>query len=325
MVVTDTTNANVRTVIGSNRLNDYGFNRALNAKRPIGSLIKPFIYAQALQSDQYHLATPLNDQPIQLALDNGERWQPQNYDKRSHGTPSLLESLAKSYNLATVHLSQQLGVPNTVSLLGKLGLAQVNNQQPSLALGALDLSPYQVANLYQVFANNGFLTPLNAVLAVQDEQQRLLQRHQPDLRQVFDAQTMYLMQFALNHTMRAGTGRSAYQVLSDQQILAGKTGTSNQARDSWFVGYADNSLAAIWLGADDNRALGLTGSAGALTVWTDLFAKLPLTRQRQSEPNGIQWHWIDPQSLKRTDDHCAQAILMPFKQNQVPSGFQRCY
>jgi len=324
VVITDTTNGNIRSIIGSSQGTYSGFNRALEAKRPIGSLIKPFIYSESLASGEFHLASLLDDSPINMQIKGQGIWSPQNYDKKSHGNPTFLEALAKSYNLSAVYLSQQRGVDKLVDSLKELGLDEVQNQNPSLALGALELSPLQVASLYQVFASGGFQMELNTLLAVVDENNRLLQRHQTQMKQKIDTHTMSLMQYALNYNMREGTGKFAYQYLPQSFMVAGKTGTSNDARDSWFVGYSEDSLASIWLGFDNNEPMPITGSSGALRVWTDIFKSLPLTIQRQSQPDNISWHWVDLESGYRTQENCKGAVYMPFKFDEIAQKYIPC-
>ncbi|BCE03606.1 penicillin-binding protein 1B [Marinicellulosiphila megalodicopiae] len=324
VVITDTTNGNIRTLIGSSQGKYTGFNRALDAKRPIGSLIKPFIYSEALASGEFHLASLLDDSPINMEIKGQGTWQPQNYDHKSHGSPTLLEAFAKSYNLSAVWISQQRGVKRLVNTLKDMGLESVDNQNPSLALGALELSPFQVASLYQVFASGGFQMQLNTLLAVVDEQNQVLQRHQPQMELKIDTHTMSLMQYALNYNMREGTGKFAYQYLPQSFMVAGKTGTSNDARDSWFVGFSEDSLASVWLGFDDNQPMPITGSSGALRVWTDIFKSLPLTMQRQSQPDDISWHWVDLASGYRTQENCKNAVYVPFKFNEIAERYIPC-
>ncbi|MCJ8312088.1 MAG: penicillin-binding protein 1B [Saccharospirillaceae bacterium] len=324
VVITDTTNGNIRTIIGSSQGTYSGFNRALEAKRPIGSLIKPFIYSEALASGEYHLASLLDDSPINMPIKGQGIWSPKNYDHKSHGTPTLLQALAKSYNLSSVYLSQQRGVDKLVDTLKDFGLKEVNNQNPSLALGALELSPLEVASLYQVFASGGFKMELNTLIAVVDEHNQILQRHQPQMELKIDTHTMSLMLYALNYNMRAGTGKFAYQYLPKAFMVAGKTGTSNDARDSWFVGFSEDSLASVWLGFDNNQPMPITGSSGALRVWTDIFKSLPLTMQRASQPDNISWFWIDLNTGKRTQEQCENAILVPFKFKQIAPNYIPC-
>lgn len=266
------------------------FNRALEARRPIGSLIKPFVYLAALsRPEQYGLLSVLADEAVSIAQDNGEQWQPQNYDRLEHGQVSLIEALANSYNLATVNLGMQIGVNSIVSTLEQSSIFSDIDPYPSLLLGALELTPIQVTQLYQILANGGYYVPLNAIQEVLDQHGRPLQRQQLNVEQVWDEKSVFLINFLLAQVTRSGTARQLASYLDKALHLAGKTGTSDGARDSWFAGYGDDFLSITWVGRDDNSTTSLTGASGAMPLWADIANQVDFNDLTLLEPTGINW------------------------------------
>ncbi len=273
VVVTRAASAEVIAVVGGRRSGFDGFNRALDARRPMGSLVKPFVYLAALEAG-YTLASPVDDQPIVVTLDTGETWSPANFDGEAHGRVPLVRALAQSYNLATVRLGSEVGVERVAQLMHRLGLNETPPPYPSLLLGAHELSPFEAAQLYTSLANGGFRSPLRTVRAVSSRDGRTLERYPLEIVQASDPAAVYQLNQALVQVMRKGTGRSASKWLPEGLTAAGKTGTSGEFRDSWFAGFTGDHVAVAWVGADDNRPTGLTGAAGALTVWAPLIAGL---------------------------------------------------
>lgn len=324
MIVTGARSGEVQALIGARDPVDPGFNRALDARRPIGSLIKPFIDLVALaQPDTYSLATLLDDSPVDLAMPNGSRWTPQNDDRESHGRVPLVDALAHSYNLATVHLGLALGVAKIRGFLESFGLDAEINPNPSLLLGAVDLSPYQVAQLYQYFAADGHALPLRALRGVVDAQGRPLARFGVKSGAGNYIQPARLAAFAMQDVARHGTAHA----ISDQGLgalhAAGKTGTSDSQRDSWFAGFTGSHLAVAWLGRDDDKATGLWGATGGLAAWIALFKKLP-SAPLEIPLDGIELVSVNPQSGQRADAECAGARQLPFMAGFAPTETDHC-
>jgi penicillin-binding protein 1B len=325
MVVTSPESGEVQAIIGSRQPRFAGFNRALDAVRPIGSLIKPAIYLTALERpSQYTLTSLLEDRPFSIKGQDGQVWSPQNYDRKAHGTIFLYQGLVNSYNLSTAKLGLELGVPEVLKTLDRLGVEQKWPAYPSMLLGAGGLSPLSVANMYQTLANGGFNTPLRGIRNVLTAEGEPLKRYPFQIQQRFDSGAIYLLQNAMQRTMSEGTGRSVYSQLPRSLALAGKTGTSNDSRDSWFAGFSQDVLAVVWLGRDDNGPTPLTGASGALQVWTDFMRKADPLPLDMPVPDNVVQAWVDASSGQGTDPSCPNAVQMPYIRGSQPVAGPAC-
>ncbi|MGI9335901.1 MAG: penicillin-binding protein 1B [Gammaproteobacteria bacterium] len=306
-------NGEVLALAGGRDAGAGGFNRALDARRPIGSLVKPVVYLSALQDVQnYSLATLIDDAPVALDLPGGQKWRPENYDNELHGQVPLYMALARSYNLATVQLGLRVGLAKVAENLHRLGVEQPIPPYPSILLGAVELTPLEVAQMYQTIGSGGFKAPLRAILEVTDAEGRPLNRYGLDVEQAIDPDTAFLINAGLERVMVEGTGRRAYAKLPGGLTVAGKTGTTDDLKDSWFAGYAADRGVVVWLGHDDNTRAGLSGSSGALTVWTDMMVAMQPTSRQSLAPAGVEWHWTDPLNGYATDPNCSQAVRLPY-------------
>ncbi len=311
VVVTDVRSGEVVAVIGSRSFDEHGFNRAIDAQRPVGSLLKPFVYLLALAEPSKHsLAGWVDDSPVTITLDNGKRWTPGNSDGRSHGTVRMIDALSHSYNQSTVRVGMEVGPQRLADLVRTLaGIDAPKN--PSLILGAVDQSPYAMAQLYQFLASGGRIQPLRAVRGVLDANGKAMHRYDTPSppAQEGDAVAARLVTSALQQAVTSGT---AHQLVSDglgRLAPAGKTGTSNDSRDSWFAGWTGDHLAVIWVGNDQNKPTGLYGATGAMRVWSGLFSRLP-SAPLQVGGKGVDWQWIlDAHS---TDPGCPGARRIAF-------------
>ena len=322
-VITASNTGEVAAIVGGRSFRYEGFNRALDAKRPIGSLAKPAVYLAALEQG-YHLGSVLQDEPLNLKLANGKIWSPENFDKEPHGEVPLLHALANSYNLATARLALDLGLDSVVSVFQRLGVEHKLPAVPSIALGAVDLSPFEVAKMYQTIATEGFGNPLRAVRSVQTSDGEPLQRYELKVQQRFEPADIYTLVYALQEVVRSGTARSVNSVMSAELNLAGKTGTSNEQRDSWFAGFSGNYLGVIWMGRDDNEKTPLTGSSGSLRAWSQAFSRLPLQPLELNPPADLEWIWWDPVQQARVDASCNNAIEIPVRRSVVPEVTVSC-
>ena len=323
MVVTNPQTGEVIAVIGGRETRYQGFNRALDTLRPIGSLVKPAVYLTAVEQG-YHLASPMDDSPFELTMPNGEIWQPENFDHESHDNVQLHQALAKSYNLSTARLGMALDLDNVIETLHRLGVERELKAYPSLLLGAQGLSPLEVAKMYQTMASNGFQMPLRAIRRVTDSTGKELSRYPFELEQTVEASEMHLLQYMLQETTRTGTARSIYSRLPANINVAGKTGTSDLQRDSWFAGFAGNRLAVVWLGLDNNDPVPFTGSSGALRAWTDYMSNETLDPFIAPAPEKIEYLWIDQQTGMLTDAQCPGAQQLPFLMGNSPTEYVRC-
>jgi penicillin-binding protein 1B len=324
-VVTSIQGGELLAVAGGRNPAFSGFNRAIDAERQVGSVIKPAVYLTALEEPKrYTLATLLDDGPLTYTAPNGTSWSPNNYDKRFHGMTPLYQALANSYNVATARLGLDVGIKSVIATLRRLGIEQPLNAYPSLLLGAVELSPLEVTQMYQTIASGGFETPLRAIRAVLAADGTPLQSYPLRVEAAIDPAAAYLVTAALRHAAREGTGRSLYQVLPQDMDIAGKTGTTDDMRDSWYAGYTGDRLAVVWVGRDDNKSTGLSGSSGALLVWRDLFSHLGDTGPLQSGVEGIEYIRIDPATGLRAGQGCENSVELPFIQGSEPTAAAPC-
>ena len=323
MVVTDPQTGEVLSVIGGKSTRYQGFNRAIDAVRAVGSLIKPAVYLTGLQSG-YTLATVISDEPFAVPIKGSKPWKPRNFGKKSHGEVPFYLALAKSYNVSAARLGMELGLDNVIDTVKKLGFEREMQKYTSLLLGAQGMSAFEVATIYQTIAANGFLMPMRAIRAVTDKNGRELSRYPFKVKQVIDSQSIYQLQYAMQQVVKIGTGRYANSKISPKIGLAGKTGTSNDLRDSWFAGFSGNKLAVVWLGKDDNTSLPFTGSSGALRVWVDYMSRESLEPLEPIIPEGIEFAYIDPKSGFSVDSNCEKSQRMPFRSGQAPPFSYDC-
>jgi len=313
LILTHRQNGTILAFLGSRYDNAHGLNRALDVERPIGSLVKPAIYLTALQkSQQYTLSSVLQDAPITVENIGSTPWSPQNYDKKSHGDVLLYQALAQSYNQATVRLGMAIGLDSVINTLGKLGIQKTIPPYPSVLLGALELTPFQVSQMYQTITSGGFHIPLRAIRTVLTSQGEISSRYPITVEKRFSPQANYLTHIALTQVMKQGTGRYAYITMPKHMTLAGKTGTTDGLRDSWFVGYDQRYLSTIWIGNDLNKSVKLTGASGALNVWGNLMNQLQAQSILWPTPSNVQWFDIDPINGKRSSPHCKTVLKLPF-------------
>ncbi|MBS0383138.1 MAG: penicillin-binding protein 1B [Proteobacteria bacterium] len=325
VVVVEPSTGNVLAMVGGRESDLHGFNRAYDARRPVGSSLKPFYYLMALTDPaRWNVASLLDDSPIAMKLPNGKLWTPQNDDHISHGQVTMVEALAKSYNLASVHLGLALGVDRVAKFLRSFGLQDVQ-ANPSLLLGAVDMSPFQLAQLYEFFADDGHALPLLTLRGVLGAKGQVLKQYatKPGRGEYQQAERLvrWMMQQVTQYGTAAAIGNSGLAGLH----VAGKTGTSDHQRDSWFSGFTGDRLAVAWMGRDDNQPTHLWGATGALRVWINLFRKLPSAPLDASFGNDIQYAWIDPSTGEGSLPECDGAQQFPFIAGFAPQVQNHCY
>lgn len=283
-VAVDRHSGEIRAMVGGKRVGYEGFNRALNASRPIGSLVKPAIYLTALeQPEKYNLATTLHDTPLSLKGSKGSVWSPRNFDRKFRGDVPLYLALAKSLNVPTVRLGMELGIPEVSATLERLGVDKNEIRPvPSMFLGSFSLTPFEVAQMYQTVTNSGKRAKLSALRSVIDMDGNVLYQSLPRSSQAVEQQAAWLTTYAMKQGVAQGTGRFLQSQFA-WAALAGKTGTSNDSRDSWFVGVDGREVTTVWLGRDDNKSTKLTGSSGALRVYAEYL------KQRIPERLELPW------------------------------------
>ncbi len=315
----------VLAVVGGRNPKLDGFNRALDAIRPIGSLVKPAVYLTALmQPGNYTLITELDDAPLSIKGQDGKKWNPSNYDKKSHGEIPLHEALSKSYNLATVRLGMELGLSRVAKTLKALGMERPINLFPSLLLGAVSLSPIEVTQIYQTMAAGGFRSPLRAIREVLTADGNTLQRYPLTVKQAIPAEPIYLLNWNLQQVVQQGTARRLAKYIRVEKNIAGKTGTTNDLRDSWFAGFSADKVAVVWVGRDDNKPARLTGSSGALEVWGDMMGRLPLASGDQVQPEQVVKVLVDTDNGLLGDEKCRATKIYPFIMGSEPMDKSPC-
>lgn len=325
VVVTTPQTGEVVAVVGGRRASFDGFNRALDMKRPIGSLAKPLVYLAALETGRYTPVSSVADEPIELELDNGGRWKPGNYDRQVHGPVTLVRALTQSYNLATVNLGMEVGLGPVTQTYVDLGLADAPPKYPSILLGAAQLNPVQVAQVYNTLANGGFRSPLRAVRAVVDAEGKPLKAPELEVTEAARAEAIYALNRLMIEVFERGTARSAKRSLPPGLVVAGKTGTSNDYRDSWFAGFSGSHLIVVWMGHDDNAPTGLTGTTGALQAWTRLMASIDTVSYEPLLPEDVEDRWVDYYSGWETSPYCdPSAVSLPFAVGQILPASPTC-
>lgn len=318
VIVTSPQTGEVRAVVGGRRAHYDGFNRALDARRQVGSLIKPAVYLAALESGRYSLASVVEDAPIDVRLENGDTWSPHNFDDEAHGPVPLVRALAESLNMATVRVGLDVGLEPIADVLGQLGLERRPQPYPSMLLGALTLTPLEVAQIYNTLANGGFRVPLRAVRSVVGADGMLLKRYPLELEQAADPAAVYALDQALIQVMERGTGRRVRAALPAELTAAGKTGTSDDLRDSWFAGFTSEHLVVAWLGADDNRPIGLTGATGAGKVWAAAINAMDSSSYAPPEPTSLATISIDYAHGAPVSARCPNAVELPVPESTHP-------
>jgi penicillin-binding protein 1B len=325
MVVTSVGSGEILALIGDKNPRFPGLNRALDAHRQIGSLMKPFVYLTALEQPQtYNLGTLISDDPVSIKGGDGKLWEPKNADNLSHGNMPLYRALANSENQATARLGMQLTLKAVAKTIKSAGYEGEIAQVPSMLIGAVDMSPMEVTGMYHTLAAEGVHTPLHAIREVLNAEGQPLKRYPLELDQRFSIQSMFELQYALQAVLREGTGRSVYNSFPASLPLAGKTGTTNDQRDSWFAGFSGEHLAVVWVGKDDNSKTPLSGASGALQVWADLMRQLPTQGVNQQPPEGVSFDWIDATTGLLSAEHCEGALWLPLHNEFKPKESAEC-
>ncbi len=325
VIVTRRDSGEIAALIGGRENLAGGFNRALDAVRPIGSLIKPAVYLTALEyPDKYTITTRVSDSGIVVKGQNGTDWIPKNYDHREHGSVALHTALAKSYNLATVHVGMDVGVARTAKTLKSMGVDRSVDLYPSLLLGASSLTPIEVAQMYQTLAGDGFSTPIKGIRAVVAADGKRLQSYPFIVRQALDPSVTYIVNTILQEVMHNGTGHSAYSSFPQDYGLVGKTGTTNDAKDSWFAGYTGDYLSVVWIGRDDNKSIRLTGATGALKIWTALMRQISKQPVNLIPPDNIKMALVDTGSGLLANKDCGSAKQYPYIAGSEPTSYSSC-
>ena len=325
VIVAEPNSGDVVAVVGGRDFGTDGFNRALDARRPIGSLVKPAVYLTAIESGRYNAASLLEDSPLELKLDDGSIWAPQNFEHEFYGQVPMARALAESMNVATIRLGLDLGLPKVAATLQQLGLEKAPVLNPSLLLGTVEMTPLEVVQVYTALANGGFRARLRSVHAVLDEQGKPLKSFKVQVEAAAPPAAVYQVDRMLMLVTTHGTARAAGAHLPRDIVIAGKTGTSSDTRDSWFAGFTGTYLSVVWVGYDDNHATGLTGAQGAVPIWADIMGRLKSASYEPVPPEMVEDRWIDfSDGLETTAECSADAVLIAVPKDTKLTSRPQC-
>ncbi len=323
VVVAHVESGEVAAVLGGRRARYSGFNRAVEARRPVGSVIKPGVYLAALEaSAQFNLATVVEDEPLTVEQRGSPDWSPENYTKQYYGDILLIDALAHSRNVSTARVGMAVGIDRVVDMIHRLGVAREIPEYPSVVLGAVELAPVEVAQLYLTIANNGFRTSLRTTRSILSNDDEPLSRYPLEVKQVVEPDVVALLHYGLQEVIRSGTAKALGRRFDSGLGLAGKTGTTDGFRDSWFAGYSGNYVTVVWIGRDDNEPTGLSGAGGAMLLWGDIMEKLELAPTYPVERDRIRFVKVDERG--RFAGGCVNGRRLPFIEGAVPTRNAPC-
>ncbi len=322
VIVTQIGTGEIVAVAGDRQAGYSGFNRAINAVRPIGSLIKPFTYTAALQQgNAYRLSTLVDDTEFTIPAPNNSQWSPKNYDKKERGPIALITALAKSLNLPAARVGLDIGIESVTGMLQSLGVERPVANYPSTLLGASALSPLEVATAYHSLANDGFYVPLKILRAVYQADGKPLARKGHAIEQRVDADIVFLIKYAMQQVFETGTSKRAYKEIDKAIRLAGKTGTTDDLRDVWIAAFGGNYSTVVWVGRDDNKTTHLTSTSGALPIWTQIMAIIESQGVGTTQSENIHFKWVDITSDRLSAPNCPNATLLPFIKGTEPTRY----
>lgn len=311
----------IRAYVGGRNYSESQFDHLSMARRQPGSAFKPFVYLAALMEGPWTLASIIEDKSFSIES-GGEVWEPKNYDEEEHGLVTLREALEQSYNLATAKLAIEVGPDRIVDLAQQAGISTPLEPYPSIALGSFEVIPLDLARAYTIFPNNGIRPELIPFTRLVTRDGTVLEKKDLEMARVVPHDQAYLMNSALQGVIDRGTAQSAH-LFGFSTLAAGKTGTTSDYRDSWFVGYSPDLLALTWVGYDDGTPTGLTGASGGLPIWVDFMKRFGRSEQKDFlATDRIILLNIDRQSGKRFRSGCKEKFEEAFILGTEPK--ERC-
>ncbi len=319
LVSIDPETGGILAYLGGRQYDASQFDRAGRAQRQSGSAFKPIVYAAAFETRTASPTSFLEDEPLSLRL-AGREWSPKNDDGGYHGWVSVRTALEKSYNPATTRLALQVGVRRIVKLGNEMGIMTPMEPYPSMALGAAAITPLELATVYATLANGGARPPVHEVVAIVDRYGKPVQGAPlPEPVRVISPVTAYLVTSLLEGVLQRGTAAGAAAGFSGS--VAGKTGTTNKRRDSWFAGYAPERTTVVWVGYDDNSRTRLSGARAALPIWIRFMARVapPGGYSTFRQPRGVATAAIDPATGLLATEYCPTVQTEVFRQGEVPT------
>ncbi len=313
----------IKAMLGGRDYKITQFNRIAQAKRQPGSVFKPVVYLTALMpmpdgKPKFTPSSIIDDSPITINFDNKD-WSPQNYDKKYYGNITLRTALEKSLNVSTVKIAQEAGVDNIISTAKALGIASPLQNIPSIALGTIELTPLEIGVAYSTIANSGIRPVPISIKDVIDKDGNVIEKKGLEMEQVVSPQATFVLTHLLKGVIDNGTAMAVRQA-GFNKIAAGKTGTTSDYKDAWFVGYTPELLCLVWVGFDQSDVLNLSGSQAALPIWTD-FMKNALKEKESSDflpPQGIIFKKVDRKSGLLANSSCPDSVEEAFIEGTEP-------
>lgn len=306
VIALDVKSGAIRALIGGRDFDESKFNRAIQARRQPGSAIKPLVYTAAIDTGGFTPASIILDQPITLMTPAGE-WRPENYDREFYGPMMLRDALAKSVNMVAIQVLNQVGAETVINYARRMGLKQSMSPVPALAIGACEATPMEMTSAYAIFANRGIKTEPYAITRIYDSNNRLLEEFEPVHKQVLSAKTAFIMADMLTDVVRRGTAASI-PGLGFSRPAGGKTGTTNDYSDAWFIGFTPQMACGVWVGIDERRSMGygMTGTRAAIPIWVPTMQALHRSLEEAwfSPPEGVALTRICQSSHKLANQYC---------------------
>jgi penicillin-binding protein 1A len=323
LLAIDPATGEIRALVGGWDFNRSEFDRAIQSYRQAGSAFKPFVYASALEAG-YSLAQTIFDEPsVFVDQATGDQYQPNNYYKKYYGSTTLREAMEESRNIVAVKLLNEVGYGRTIDTARRMGISTPLRPYPSMALGTMEVSLIDLTTAFSVFANQGVRVEPHFVRQVVDREGQVREESRPRVVEALRADVAYLMTYLLEGVTEAGTGAAAAQAL--KHVVAGKTGTTDDLADAWFVGFSPSLVAGVWVGFDQKKTLGEgeTGAKAALPIWIDFMRAVEATSpdEKFTRPAGVVYAAIDRQTglLATADSHCPVPFLEAFVEGTEPT------
>lgn len=301
------------------------FNRAAHAHRQPGSIFKPFVFLAAFEAardaeDPVTPATKVTDEPFEWKYDGGT-WKPSNYRDQYFGEVTARRALELSLNAATSRIAARVGLEPILDVARRAGIESPLPPYPSVVLGAVEVTPLEVAQAYAVIANQGLKAAVRGSSKVVDREGQIVERRPMAVERAVSPEAAYLVTHLMEGVIDHGTARGVRE-RGFNRPAAGKTGTTNDARDAWFAGFTPELLAVVWVGFDDNEALGLTGADAAVPIWTDFMQRATAAAPPSTfrPPTGVALVRIDPYTGGIATAACPETILEAFWRGQEPTA-----
>lgn len=325
MLSVDPGSGGIRAVVGGSDPRISSFDRTIQMKRQPGSAFKTFAYLAALERKKATNATLLVDAPLKIELAKGETWEPHNYDQRFRGRVTVREAFEKSLNVPTIRLAERVGWRRLSTSLDRFGFDRNFEAIPSLPLGVQEVTVRELTGAYTVFPNLGRRVEPFLLSKVKSRDGKLLYEHKRSSEQVVDPAPAYVVHSLLRGVVRRGTASRLRRY--DLGFVAGKTGTTNDYRDAWFVGYSRNLVTTVWVGFDNGAPLRLSSAEAAIPIWGMYMSNVSLDRREVPEPeDGVVIRNIDPETGFLWQDGCPGPVREAFLSGtaptrKCPSGF----